>query len=83
MGALPRITTTRYTLHSSIDVDLVVEASSWERALWLGLQLLEREDRASHLVFTWRADGGLICTDDARGEVFVLAGIVLAEALAA
>jgi hypothetical protein len=75
--------TERYVLTTTFEVDLVVQATTWQRALWLGLQLVERESRIAFLEFSWRADGALEAIDAALGERYALTGDIFTKPLAA
>lgn len=61
---------TRFTFTSSVDSPLTVEAETIERALYLGLLLVEREHRLEDLSFRREADGSLRASDLLRGERF-------------
>ena len=66
------IETERYSIHSTMDEPLVVDADSRERALYMGLQLLERETRIEHLSFQYTEDGTLFATDADHNEHFAV-----------
>jgi hypothetical protein len=66
---------TRYTFTSSVEGPLTVEAPTIERALYLGLLLVERDHRVEDLSFHRGEDGELRATDLLRGERFAVRAI--------
>lgn len=63
---------TRFTVHSTVEGPLTVESDTVERALYLGLQLLEREHRIEDFTFSRGEDGSLIAVDLLRSERFAV-----------
>ncbi|TNE88713.1 MAG: hypothetical protein EP330_13625 [Deltaproteobacteria bacterium] len=60
----------RYTVESSMEGPLTVESDSIERALYLGLQLLERDHHIEDFAFHRESDGSLHASDVLRNEHF-------------
>ncbi len=74
------ITTRRFTVRSTIEVPLTVDATDWATALDMALMLLEREHRLPYLVCQVDGDGVVTASDPHTGEVFALESGVVARA---
>lgn len=66
------LTFARYAIHSTLEGPLIVETNSLERALFIGLQLLERDHRIEELSFERGADGTLFAKDVSAEEHFAV-----------
>lgn len=64
--------TERYAIHSTLEGPMVVDAENRERALYLGLMLLERTHRIENLAFEYTEDGTLFATDVDSNEHFAV-----------
>ncbi len=64
--------TTRYTISSTLEVPLTVDATDWVSALCTALDLLERAERVPHLVCEVDGAGVVTAHDPDTGEVYSL-----------
>ncbi len=69
----------RFTIHSTIEVPVTVDAGDPWQALRLGMQILGRDHRLARVTFDLRKDGMVIASDGEHNEHFaVVAEVALA-----